>query len=117
MVGSQETELSDKLVIKGVIVRIKNIQQPGFVHNQDHVDDLVRFGFKPTDAVYQLTLKFNGGSKQHYATVEQLFEVAKPYDVDCPRRLVGKEVNVEINGKSIYAGFVEKIEPIIPVTD
>ena len=45
--------------------------------------------------------------------IEQLTEVAKEYNINRPRKLVGSEVECEIDG-TLSSGFITAIKPVKP---
>lgn len=105
-----DEDISDKF-IDGTIVGVKCLQIPGFRHNQEHVDVLVRLGFKPTDSVYEITIRHNGGSKKHVTNILDLYPIAQHYDKHCPSKLNGCDIKFTISDGSIYNGFIDKISP------
>lgn len=97
----------------GKIVEMKRIQSPGFSYNRQYLDYLVRWGFKPTDTVYDVVVEFSAGKKVIPMRIEQLMNVAKAYNVNRPRKLVGNEVECDIDG-TLSAGFITAINPVKP---
>lgn len=94
----------------GKIVTVRRIQSPGFNYNQDYVDKLVRCGFKPTDAVYDVVIEFPSERKAVLMRIEQLTEVAREYNINRPGKLVGSKVKCDIVGTS--AGFITAIRAV-----
>lgn len=106
-----EQTLQEKIEnIAGKIYSITQVNQPGFRFNSDYVDVLTRFGFKPTQAVYEVDIDLQPTHKFCFQTIDELFLLAQKYNCEHPSDLVGRDVNCTISGNSISAGFITRLE-------
>jgi len=97
----------------GKIVSVSRVQSPGFSYSFDIADELERYGFKPTDEVYELEIAFGKEcSKSFWVTTPNLFPLAQYYGVNRPRKLKGKEVSCKISGDSIQRGVITELSAV-----
>ena len=109
---SGAAEISDLVEKIGIIREVKLIQQGSFNYEQGNVDRLYRFGFKPTDTVYEVRIEFGVVSREQLLTLEQLKTLADEYNpqVSSPERLINNAVKCQFKKSIYYPELIQKIQ-------
>ena len=68
-------ERFSKESIEGVIAGVTVIQQGSFKYNPEHAAWQVRLGFKPTDNVYQVHIETDGGNRNKWIELQNLYQI------------------------------------------
>ena len=81
------------------IISVKYVQEPGFGFNGRYCDEVARWGYKPTDAVYSVDVEFGeeaGWQQGHFSgrflSIEELAIIGHASNASKPEDLIGKEV-------------------------
>ena len=110
--SSGAVEISDLVEETGIIKDVKLIQQGSFNYEREQVDRLCRFGFKPTDTIYEIKIEFGPVFREQLLTLEQLKTLADEYNpqVSSPKRLINNAVKCHFKESLSHPYLIQKIQ-------